>query len=49
MKLVKKQILMVLTMVYHIRNYSVFGLFPLSGILGTRKHDVSETSCVNLT
>jgi hypothetical protein len=30
-------------MVYHIQNYWVFGLFPSSGILGTRKHDVSET------
>jgi hypothetical protein len=34
---------MVLTMVYHTQNYWFFGLFPSSSILGTRKHDVSET------
>jgi hypothetical protein len=28
---------------YNIRNYWVFGLFPSSGILENRKHDVSET------
>jgi hypothetical protein len=27
-------------------NYWVFGLLPLSGILETRKHDVSETGSV---
>jgi hypothetical protein len=27
------------------QNYWVFGPFPLSGILGTRKHGVSETGC----
>jgi hypothetical protein len=30
-------------MVYHTQNYWVFGHFPSSGIVGTRKHDVSET------
>jgi hypothetical protein len=35
-------------MVYHIQNYWVFGLSPLSGILGTRKHDVSETGSVSV-
>jgi hypothetical protein len=29
-------------MVYHTQNYWVSGLFPSSGILGTRKHNVSE-------
>jgi hypothetical protein len=33
-------------MVHHAQNYWVFGLFPSSGILGTRKHDVSETGSV---
>jgi hypothetical protein len=27
------------------QNYWVFGLYPLSGILENRKHDVSETGC----
>jgi hypothetical protein len=42
-------------MVYNTQNYWVFGLFPSSGILETRKQDVSETGyvsvlrCVNLT
>jgi hypothetical protein len=35
-------------MVYHIRNYWVFGHFPLSSILETRKHDVSETGAMEL-
>jgi hypothetical protein len=35
-------------MVYHNQNYWVYGLFPLSGILGTRKHDVSETGSVSV-
>jgi hypothetical protein len=30
-------------MVYNTKNYWVFGLTPLSGILGTRKRNVSET------
>jgi hypothetical protein len=33
-------------MVYNSQNYWVFGLFPSSGILDTRKHDVSETGSV---
>jgi hypothetical protein len=32
-------------MVYDTQNYS--GLFPLSGILGTRKHDVLEIGSVS--
>jgi hypothetical protein len=35
-------------MVYHTQNYWVFGLFPSSGILGTRKHDVSETGSISV-
>jgi hypothetical protein len=35
-------------MVYHVQNYWVFGLFPSSGILGTRKHVVSETGSVSI-
>jgi hypothetical protein len=35
-------------MVYHIQNYWGFGLFPSSGILGTSKHDVSETGSVSV-
>jgi hypothetical protein len=31
-----------------IQNYLVFGLFPLSGILQNRKHDVSETGSVSV-
>jgi hypothetical protein len=30
------------------QNYWVFGLFPSSGILGSRKHDVSETGSVSV-
>jgi hypothetical protein len=33
-------------MVYRTQNYCVFGFFPSSGILGTTKHDVSETGYV---
>jgi hypothetical protein len=29
-----------------LQNYWIFGLFPLSGILDTRKHKVSETGSV---
>jgi hypothetical protein len=36
-------------MVYHVQNYWGFGIFPSSGILGTRKHDVSETGSVSET
>jgi hypothetical protein len=39
----------VLMKVYHTQNYWVFGLFPPSGFLGTRKHDVSETGSVSET
>jgi hypothetical protein len=35
-------------MVYHTQNYWALGLFPSSGILGTRKHDVSETGSVSV-
>jgi hypothetical protein len=31
-----------------LENYWVFELFPLSGILETRKHDVSETGSVSV-
>jgi hypothetical protein len=34
-------------MVYHIQSYWDFGLFPSSGLLGTRKHEVSETGSVS--
>jgi hypothetical protein len=30
------------------QNYWVFGLCPSTGILGTRKHDVSETGSVSV-
>jgi hypothetical protein len=30
------------------QNYAVFGLLPSSGILGTRKHDVSEIGSVSV-
>jgi hypothetical protein len=33
-------------MAYNTQNYWVFGLFPSSVILETRKHDVSETQPV---
>jgi hypothetical protein len=32
---------------YFTQNYWVFGLFPSSAILGTRKHDVSKTDPVS--
>jgi hypothetical protein len=35
-------ILRILTMVYNTQNYWVFRLCPLSGILKTRKHNVSD-------
>jgi hypothetical protein len=35
-------------MLYNTLNYWVFGLFPSSGILGTRKHDISETGSVSI-
>jgi hypothetical protein len=40
---------MVLTVVYNTQNYWGFGLFPSSGILENRKHDVSETGSVSET
>jgi hypothetical protein len=36
-------------MVYNTQNYWVFGLCPSSGILETRKHNVSETGYVSET
>jgi hypothetical protein len=30
---------------FWLQNYCVFGLSPSSGILGTRKQDISETGC----
>jgi hypothetical protein len=41
-------LLRVLTMVYNTQNYWVFGLCPSSGILETRKHNVSETGSVSV-
>jgi hypothetical protein len=41
-------LLRVLTTVHNIQNYWVFGLYPSSGILETRKHDVSETGSVSV-
>jgi hypothetical protein len=35
-------------MVYNTQNYWVFGLSPSSGILETRKHDVSGTVSVSI-
>jgi hypothetical protein len=35
-------------MVYNIQNYWVSGLCPSSGILNTRKHNVSETGSVSI-
>jgi hypothetical protein len=32
---------------HNTQNYWIFGLLPSSGILGTRKHDVSETGSVS--
>jgi hypothetical protein len=31
------------------QNHGAFGLFPLSGILGMRKHNISETGSVSET
>jgi hypothetical protein len=33
---------------YSSQNYWVFGLFPLSGILENRKHDILETGSVSI-
>jgi hypothetical protein len=33
---------------HYTQNYWGFGLFPLSGILRNRKHDVSETGSVSV-
>jgi hypothetical protein len=38
----------ILTMVYDTQNYWVSGLRPSSGILNTRKHNVSETGSVSI-
>jgi hypothetical protein len=38
----------VLTMVHNTQNYWVFGLCPSSGILETRKHNISETGYVSV-
>jgi hypothetical protein len=35
-------------MVYRTQNYRVFELLPSSGILGTRKQDVSEVGSVSV-
>jgi hypothetical protein len=35
-------------MVYNTQNYWLFGIFPSSGIVGTRKHDFSETGSVSV-
>jgi hypothetical protein len=35
-------------MAYHNQNYWVFGLFPSSGIVGNRKHNISETVSVSI-
>jgi hypothetical protein len=35
-------------MVYNTQDYCFFFTFPLSGILETRKHDVSETGSVSV-
>jgi hypothetical protein len=35
-------------MVYNNQRHWVFGLCPLSGILETRKHNVSETGSVSI-
>jgi hypothetical protein len=32
----------------NLQNYWVYGLFPSSGILETRKHDVSETGSLSV-
>jgi hypothetical protein len=33
---------------YNTQNYWVFGLFPLSSILETRKHNISESGPVSI-
>jgi hypothetical protein len=38
----------ILTMTYNTETYWIFGLFPSSGILENRKHDVSETGSVSV-
>jgi hypothetical protein len=38
----------ILTMVFNTQNYWVSGLCPSSGILNTRKHNVSETGSVSV-
>jgi hypothetical protein len=35
-------------MVYNTQNYWLFGLCPSSGILESRKHNVSETGSVSV-
>jgi hypothetical protein len=35
-------------MVYNTQNYWVFRLFPSSGVLDNRKHDVSEIGSVSV-
>jgi hypothetical protein len=35
-------------MAYNTHNYWIFGLHPSSGILETRKHNVSETDPVSI-
>jgi hypothetical protein len=35
-------------LVYKTRNYWIFGFCPLSGVLKTRKHKVSETGSVSV-
>jgi hypothetical protein len=35
-------------MVYNTQNFWVFGLFPSSGTLENRKHDISETGSVSV-
>jgi hypothetical protein len=45
---VKSRFWRVLTMVYNTQNYWVFQLFPSSGILESRKHDVLETGSLSI-
>jgi hypothetical protein len=47
LKFCKNTIRYVNKVTQHIPNYWVFGLCPLSGILKTRKHNVSETGSVS--
>jgi hypothetical protein len=39
---------LVITSKDYSQNYWVFGLYPLSGILENRKHDISETGHVSV-